>query len=625
MAATTLEKLVVELVGENSDLKAKLKESENAAKKSTDGISGAFKSLKGSVNEIMASFTSFQGLVAAAGVAAFASYTAKVFEAADGIGKLSQTTGFGTKAIQELTFAASQSNVEAQALNQGLSVFSRTVGDAAMGGEQAQKAFRALGVSVLDANGNLKPNEALLSEVSDALARTTSAAERASLAQDLFGRGGQQLLPLLSQGSKGMNELARKANELGIVLDDKLIQSADETNDKLSAMKQVVQAQLSRALLELAPVIQFVTAEIVKMTESTIWLIQQGGKLYDWTKQMLGIAPAHAESIAKIGAESQKTAQGLDAKTLALERATRAQRAHNEAVTEKAQKLVDDSKNSNKGAQLQKEIALIQEAEDRKLQIKGDTQAAIIARQEELNLWVEEQNAKEIEALMAKNETMRALDDQKYAADIAANEAFIASTLAANTVSAAKQEEIRLKIAAQERKHNEQKMQQFQGTMGFISQLQHSKSKEMAAIGKAAAIAQATVNTYVAANNALASVPWPFNFVAAGAVIATGLMNVSNIAGVDIGLNRGADRVPGVGTGDSVRAMLTPGERVVPRSTNAILEEFLLDYRAMKSRDVTPMGGADARIEIVFRPDEFMDWLEVQQAKRGRLSTAVAA
>lgn len=60
--------------------------------------------------------------------------------------------------------------------------------------------------------------------------------------------------------------------------------------------------------------------------------------------------------------------------------------------------------------------------------------------------------------------------------------------------------------------------------------------------GKVLAIAAATINTYKAASNAFASVPFPFNFVATGAVIAQGLAQVKKILSV---------QVPGKGGGGS--------------------------------------------------------------------------
>ena len=58
---------------------------------------------------------------------------------------------------------------------------------------------------------------------------------------------------------------------------------------------------------------------------------------------------------------------------------------------------------------------------------------------------------------------------------------------------------------------------------------------EQSAVGKAAAVAAATINTYQAATNALANTPAPppFPQIAAGVAIASGLLNVRKILAVD--------------------------------------------------------------------------------------------
>jgi hypothetical protein len=69
----------------------------------------------------------------------------------------------------------------------------------------------------------------------------------------------------------------------------------------------------------------------------------------------------------------------------------------------------------------------------------------------------------------------------------------------------------------------------FFGIMATLSQSGHSK---LAAIGKAAAMAQATIDGYLAIQKALAAFPPPFNFIAAGVVGIATAANVANIAGV---------------------------------------------------------------------------------------------
>ena len=92
-------------------------------------------------------------------------------------------------------------------------------------------------------------------------------------------------------------------------------------------------------------------------------------------------------------------------------------------------------------------------------------------------------------------------------------------------------------------------------------------NKEMFIIGKAFSISQALINSYVAFTKALASLPPPFNYVAAAAVLAAGIAMVAKII---------AEKPPGAAKGGSfmvpggsmsvdtklVPMALAPGERV---------------------------------------------------------------
>ena len=65
-----------------------------------------------------------------------------------------------------------------------------------------------------------------------------------------------------------------------------------------------------------------------------------------------------------------------------------------------------------------------------------------------------------------------------------------------------------------------------------MASLSQSGNKKLAAIGKAAAIIQATMDGYLAVQKALAAFPPPFNFAAAAAVGVATAANVANIAGI---------------------------------------------------------------------------------------------
>ena len=110
-----------------------------------------------------------------------------------------------------------------------------------------------------------------------------------------------------------------------------------------------------------------------------------------------------------------------------------------------------------------------------------------------------------------------------------------------------------------------------QGTMDALLELQSSGIKELATIGKAAAIAQATINTYQGATAALAQGGF-WGIAMAAAVIAAGLANVAKIAGVtfaDGGIVPGNSFV-----GDNVLARVNSGEMVLNQEQQARLFEY---------------------------------------------------
>lgn len=131
-----------------------------------------------------------------------------------------------------------------------------------------------------------------------------------------------------------------------------------------------------------------------------------------------------------------------------------------------------------------------------------------------------------------------------------------------------------------EKSYDKQRMANFDSTMGTIATLSQSSNKELQAIGKAAAITQATIDGYAAVQKALASAPPPYNFALAALVGTATALNISKIAGVGIGLNKGGEiKNMGQGNRDTMPAMLTGGENVVDRSTNNDLKDFLAQQK----------------------------------------------
>lgn len=141
-------------------------------------------------------------------------------------------------------------------------------------------------------------------------------------------------------------------------------------------------------------------------------------------------------------------------------------------------------------------------------------------------------------------------------------------------------------------------------SLNTIATLQSSSSKELMAIGKAAAIAQATIDGIAAVQKALSAAPPPFNFALAALVGVAAAANVAKIAGV--GLNEGGTIAGGGANVDTVAANLTKGETVVSRELTDKLDNFLNNQ-----------GQGEQRVVIELRSKEgFVEWIEAQILER---------
>lgn len=128
-------------------------------------------------------------------------------------------------------------------------------------------------------------------------------------------------------------------------------------------------------------------------------------------------------------------------------------------------------------------------------------------------------------------------------------------------------------MADQEKRAFEQRLQNASDLAGSLSsvfsnlyELTGKKHKEFFYLQKAAAIAEATVNAYLAASKALATLPPPLSFAAAGVAVAAGMTQVAMISAQQLAEGGPVSGYSPNERADNIPAMLTAGEYVHPVS-----------------------------------------------------------
>ena len=256
--------------------------------KAKDQASGTFKKLGGAAKGAAGAVGGVAkvALGATAAVAALGTAIAVAakhsFDFADKIGKVATRTGIATDTIQAFQIAAIESGSTMDIANKSLEKFTRSVGDAQRGLKTQADIFRDLGVSITDVNGNTKDMDTLLREVSDGMSKLGSQSEKATVAANLFGRAGIQIVDVLDNGAAAFDAYIKKAQDYGLILDEKGIRKSEKFNDTLALIKRqfmVIKTVISIAFL---PILQTVATNI---SETTKKFATQEGSVED-----LGIA-----------------------------------------------------------------------------------------------------------------------------------------------------------------------------------------------------------------------------------------------------------------------------------------------------------------------------------------------
>jgi hypothetical protein len=168
------------------------------------------------------------------------------------LNEMAQETGVAASTLGGLGFAATQSGTNLDRLVQGLGRMSDRVQAAAQGNKQAAATFEAMGISIKSSDGALKDQYTLLGDLADKFKSYNDGTNKAALAQDLFGKGGRELIPLLNKGRDGIAELVEKYKELGGVTDAQS-ERANAFNDLMAASRMKTQALVGQFVDGLIP------------------------------------------------------------------------------------------------------------------------------------------------------------------------------------------------------------------------------------------------------------------------------------------------------------------------------------------------------------------------------------
>ncbi len=178
----------------------------------------------------------------------------KSADATDRIDKMSQKLGMTRQGFQEWDYILSQNGASIDSMKAGMKTLTSQFDMLTKGGTKATEAFGELGLRQEDLAG--LSQEEIFEKTVVALQGMEDETKRAALANQLLGRAGQELAPMLNSGAGSVEELKKQAKDLGLVISDDAIDAGVKWTDTLDNLKRSFGAMSTNIGASVMPVVQ---------------------------------------------------------------------------------------------------------------------------------------------------------------------------------------------------------------------------------------------------------------------------------------------------------------------------------------------------------------------------------
>ena len=258
------------LRSEIAALNAEMKEQASAPTTMFGQLSKTVTETTEAVEGLTEKFTAFQHLTSAVGEFVMAGLAVEqvvdVFkeyaETAEQLEHASEATGMSVESLSALRMVAKQSGTDFDVVTEGIQHLGMAMQSAltAPTGKAAQ-TFAALGVSVQDSNGQLRPVGDVLDELSAKLSQYADGTAKADDVSNIFGaRMGSQLIPIMARlaGDGGIAGATAEAQKYGVVMSGaaadgglRFKDASDNASLAVEGLKDEVAAQFMPVLTDL--------------------------------------------------------------------------------------------------------------------------------------------------------------------------------------------------------------------------------------------------------------------------------------------------------------------------------------------------------------------------------------
>ena len=195
---------------------------------------------------------------------------------ADDLLTLSRNTGFSVEELQKMQYASDLVDVSMDQMTGSVQKLTKQMAS-------GNDAFKTLGVSITDENGNMRDAVDVWYDSLQALSQVEDGTLRDQLAMELFGKSAMDMSGIVDDGGQALRDLGQEAEDMGLILSEDAVGAAGEFNDAIDKLK----AQTSQAFFEAgAALAESLLPMLEQLAQSVSGIIQWFSDL-DGNTQML--------------------------------------------------------------------------------------------------------------------------------------------------------------------------------------------------------------------------------------------------------------------------------------------------------------------------------------------------
>lgn len=178
------------------------------------------------------------------------------------IGHMSKQTGISTENLSVLKYVSDQTGVSFEGLSKGFKKLSTDLFDIGHGSDKTLVAFQAIGISQKQLAATGGDLFKVMGLVADSFEKMPDGATKNAVATKLFGKAGQELIPILDQGSAALEKYRSRAEELGIVLHADTVEKLETIHKSMNDVKEAATGASIEISSKLVPAFEWLSKTI---------------------------------------------------------------------------------------------------------------------------------------------------------------------------------------------------------------------------------------------------------------------------------------------------------------------------------------------------------------------------